>query len=77
MPNETGGTFSTARSSAKGSAEEIEVRIRLRAYELYLTRGGAPGSDVDDWLQAEREIRAEVSRRADRARPRGRARRPT
>jgi hypothetical protein len=77
MPNETGGIPSTARSSANGSTEEIDVRIRLRAYELYLTRGGAAGTDVDDWLQAEREIRADVSRRADRARPRGRARPPT
>jgi hypothetical protein len=32
--------------------EEIEVR----AYQIYLERGGAPGQDVDDWLQAEREL---------------------
>ena len=31
-------------------------RIADRAYELYLERGGAPGHDFDDWLQAEREI---------------------
>jgi uncharacterized membrane protein YeaQ/YmgE (transglycosylase-associated protein family) len=48
------------RSTAQGSAEEMEVRIRVRAYERYLTRRGAPGSDVDDWLQAEREIRRRV-----------------
>jgi hypothetical protein len=32
--------------------EEIEVR----AYQIYVERGGAPGQDVDDWLQAEREL---------------------
>jgi Protein of unknown function (DUF2934) len=28
-----------------------------RAYELYLSRGGEHGHDIDDWLQAERELR--------------------
>jgi len=35
-----------------------EDDVRLRAYELYLQRGGAQGNDVGDWLQAERELRA-------------------
>jgi len=30
--------------------------IRLRAYEIYLERGQQPGRDLDDWLQAEREL---------------------
>ena len=36
----------------KPSHEEI----RLRAYEIYLERGGLPGNELDDWLQAEREL---------------------
>jgi Protein of unknown function (DUF2934) len=32
--------------------EEIE----LRAYQIYIERGGAHGQDVEDWLQAEREF---------------------
>jgi hypothetical protein len=32
-----------------------EERIRRRAYELYLNRGGQPGSEADDWRQAEAE----------------------
>jgi hypothetical protein len=28
--------------------------IARKAYELYTQRGGAPGRDVDDWLEAER-----------------------
>jgi hypothetical protein len=30
--------------------------IAHRAYDLYLARGGEHGYDVDDWLQAEREL---------------------
>jgi DUF2934 family protein len=31
--------------------------IARRAYELYLRRGCEPGHEVDDWLQAERELK--------------------
>ncbi len=34
---------------------ELEERIRRRAHEIYLSRG-SEGSELDDWLQAEREI---------------------
>ncbi|HKG94433.1 MAG TPA: DUF2934 domain-containing protein [Gemmatimonadaceae bacterium] len=37
--------------------EPAEEQIRTRAYELYLARGNAPGGEVEDWLQAEREYR--------------------
>jgi Protein of unknown function (DUF2934) len=33
----------------------LEV-IRLRAYEIHLERGGLAGYELDDWLQAEREL---------------------
>jgi hypothetical protein len=35
----------------------IERQIQQRAYELYEQRGRTDGHDLDDWLQAEREIR--------------------
>lgn len=34
-----------------------EDAIARRAYELYLARGRADGSAIDDWLQAENELR--------------------
>jgi hypothetical protein len=34
----------------------LQERIRLRAFELYVERGNRPGSELDDWLQAEEEI---------------------
>ena len=39
-----------------------EEEIRRRAYEIYLTRGGEPGHDLEDWLQAERELTTDQSR---------------
>jgi len=30
--------------------------VERRAYEIYLERGGEFGGDLDDWLQAEREL---------------------
>ena len=35
-------------------------RIAQRAHEIYEARGGQDGRDLDDWLQAEREIDAEI-----------------
>ena len=41
-----------------GIFEAIPVRekIEARAHELYLARGAKAGHELDDWLQAEREI---------------------
>lgn len=40
-------------------------RIARRAHEIYEARGGEHGKDLQDWLQAEREIDAEIERQAD------------
>jgi len=37
---------------------DLESQIRERAYELYVERGRTPGSENDDWLRAEQEVRA-------------------
>jgi len=36
----------------------VHERIQQRAYEIAKRRGFAPGQEVEDWLQAEREIEA-------------------
>ena len=36
-----------------------EDEIRLRAYEIYLQRGGESGDEFNDWIQAERELRGD------------------
>jgi hypothetical protein len=35
----------------------LEDEIRRRAYELYQQRGSTSGSEAEDWLAAEREVR--------------------
>ncbi len=37
-------------------SEDMETRIRRRAYELYEAHGPGQGSALEDWLQAEREM---------------------
>ena len=49
-----------APAPAKERSKEtlsLEERIRQRAYELYVQRGNESGSELDDWFQAEEEIR--------------------
>jgi hypothetical protein len=38
--------------------QDLNERIARRAYEIARQRGFAPGHELDDWLQAEREIEA-------------------
>ncbi len=49
----------TAQEAEQKQATITEDDVRLRAYEIYLKRGTDPGDEVSDWLQAERELRAE------------------
>ena len=35
--------------------------IEKKAYELFLARGCEHGSDVNDWLEAERQLRAQIA----------------
>ena len=51
---------SATDSSPKSQAQPAAVTgsdIARRAYARYLARGCEHGHDVDDWLQAERELR--------------------
>jgi Protein of unknown function (DUF2934) len=34
--------------------------IRQRAFEIYIERGRIHGSDLDDWMQAERELQEKI-----------------
>ena len=43
--------------TTKQNTKSREARIRLRAEKLYRRRGNRPGSALDDWLLAEKEIR--------------------
>lgn len=50
------------QNAPTGSKETRMNRIAQRAHEIYQARGGQHGKALDDWLQAEREIDAEIDR---------------
>ena len=73
MSSKPEGNGSTEAQAANTQAEagEASVRnstrdeeIRRRAYEIHLERGEQPGRELDDWLQAERELERGVLRRS-------------
>ena len=39
--------------------QPAQEEIALRAYHIYLERGGASGKEFEDWMQAERELLGE------------------
>lgn len=48
-----------------GSGDEQNptfAEIAEAAYHRYLSRGGRGGTDFEDWLEAERELRSRKSR---------------
>jgi hypothetical protein len=36
-------------------------QIERRAHEIWIARGGSPGRELDDWLQAEQELKTAVN----------------
>lgn len=57
-PSEVGASPMEARPEGTSANHTPSCEeIRLRAYEAYLERGDLPGNELDDWLQAERELR--------------------
>ena len=61
-PKTTGTAENVQSSTEVGEGERPpdssarEQEIQRRAYEIYLERGEQQGRDLDDWLQAEREM---------------------
>lgn len=43
-----------------GSVPLAVSEIEVRAYAIYCARGCADGHDIDDWLEAERQLQAEA-----------------
>jgi len=59
--------------SNTGSMSTIKVpqdKIAQRAYEKWCKRGCQHGTDKQDWLEAEAELRAEMARTAGMPQPR-------
>jgi hypothetical protein len=59
----------TVRKSSTLNSHPTREEIALRAYEIFLERGGAPGNELDDWTRAERELLEMSTRPRRKARP--------
>jgi hypothetical protein len=56
----------TAKKETSNNHHPNHEHIAIRAYEIYISRGAEHGRDLDDWLQAERELVAKTNNPARR-----------
>ena len=52
------GQFQSAPTIHAPKLPPTPEQIRQRAHEIFQSRGGAAGRELDDWLQAEQELQA-------------------
>ncbi len=52
--DDRGRVTAALEGSRQGGA--TREQIARRAYEIFVARGGTHGYDIEDWLQAEREL---------------------
>ena len=62
MPNLMEKSSSVKSDLQTAVVHPTREEITLRAFQIYLERGGAHGQDVEDWLQAERELNGTFAR---------------
>ena len=56
MPKTRKTSSPTVKKSSTVNGHPTREEIALRAYEIFLERGGAPGNALEDWTRAEREL---------------------
>jgi hypothetical protein len=56
MPKTAKSSSPTVNKPQANAFHPTTEEIALRAYHIYLERGGAPGDALADWTRAEREL---------------------
>jgi hypothetical protein len=56
-------TATDAPASLVREAEVTTEQIAVRAYDIWLSQGRPGGTDLEDWLEAERQLRREATDR--------------
>ncbi len=56
-PGRRGPTNHESPAEARSASAPTVEQIAVRAYEIFIARGGQPGRDQEDWYQAENELR--------------------
>jgi len=69
MPKSKSASSEAPKKTRKAVAPALAPtydEIALRAYHIYLERGGTPGDPMQDWLQAEHELAAKSGKKLGR-----------
>jgi hypothetical protein len=69
MPKKSKSTLPTTKKSPSAKGGPTHEEIALRAYQIYLERGGAPGDALEDWTRAERELLGKSSKPKNKVGP--------
>jgi len=69
MPKTGKSPAPTTRKAKSAKGAPTHEEIALRAYQIYLERGGSPGNELEDWTQAERELLEKSSKLQRKAGP--------
>jgi hypothetical protein len=59
----TGGATATMARPVTKAVKVTHDQIAQRAHEIWLKRGCKPGEDERNWLEAEKQLRAELAGR--------------
>ena len=65
VQNATRGVQPDVTEEERGNQGPSPTEIRRRAFEIHIDRGGIHGCDLDDWMQAERELLEEYTKSND------------
>lgn len=62
MSKKLKGSLPAEKKASAAKSAPTHEEIALRAYEIYLERGGARGDALQDWTRAERELQKRNSK---------------
>jgi hypothetical protein len=62
-PGRKAATQKKASPKPVPTIQQLEERVRQRAYELYVERGREEGHEREDWMRAETEVASGQGRR--------------
>jgi len=56
MPSIITESASAGNTAGPARRDPSDEEVAIRAHEIFMNRGGEHGRDVDDWMQAKREL---------------------
>jgi hypothetical protein len=69
MPKTRQSSSPKVSKSQTAKSQPTREEIALRAYYIYLERGGVPGNELEDWTLAERELLEKYGKASRKVKP--------